>query len=161
MAFRRIQFFREATPRMRRHSLRYQKVTRPERQSLSAHQAAKPQTAGLKLQNTCIIHVERFAIAEDSDDNAKSNRRFRRRYGHHYENKKLTGDILKVTGESNKREIHGVEHQLNAHEQRDHVALDDYAGRANRKKNGGESEIPGKLWAHNGNQIVVTDFGFR
>src|SRR5258706_12736195 len=53
-----------------------------ERQSLSAHQAAEP-LPELKLQNTCIVDIQRFAITKNGDDNSQTNRSLCSGYGHH------------------------------------------------------------------------------
>ena len=64
----------------------------------------------------------------------KPNRSFGRRHGHDDENEQLTRDVLKETRKRDERQVHGIEHQLNAHEHRDHVALDDHADHANREQ---------------------------
>ena len=50
--------------------------------------------------------------------------------------KQLTRDVLKETRKRNERQVHGIQHQLDAHEHRDHVALDDHADVANREQDG-------------------------
>ena len=40
---------------------------------------------------------------------------------------------LEETRKSDERQVHGIEHQLDAHEHRDHVALNDYADHADRE----------------------------
>jgi hypothetical protein len=46
----------------------------------------------------------------------------------------LPGDILKETSKRNERQVHGVEHQLDAHEHRDDVSLNDDAHHADREQ---------------------------
>src|SRR5215470_12406114 len=99
----------------------------------------------LQLQNIRVVDVERFAVAEDSDDNSQTNGGFGSRNGHYNKDEKLSGDVPEVTGKGDKRQIHGVEHQLNTHEHRNNIPFDDYARHAYRKKNGGQRQIPGKL----------------
>src|SRR5262245_32552427 len=88
----------------------------------------------LQLQNARIINIQRFSISEDRNDYPQPNRSFSGGHCHHNENKELAGDVLKETRKSYKRQIHSVEHQLDAHEHRNHISLDDYADHSNREE---------------------------
>src|SRR5688572_26060411 len=69
-----------------------------------------------QLQNTRVINIKRLAIAKDRDDDPQTNSSFRRSDRHDDEHKELSRHVLKKTGKRDKRQIHGVQHQLNAHE---------------------------------------------
>jgi hypothetical protein len=47
---------------------------------------------------------------------------------------KLTDDVAVVTRESDECQIHRIQHQLDAHEHPDRVALEYHADRADRKE---------------------------
>ena len=50
----------------------------------------------------------------------------------------LAADVVERVGERDEREVHRVEHQLDAHEHHDHVAADEHADRADREEHRGE-----------------------
>ena len=105
-------------------------------------QSTKDKAPKSQLQNARLIHVQRLTIAEDGDNDSQTHRRFRGRYGHNDEHKKLSGDVLKETRKRNEGQIHSIQHQLNAHEHRDDVALDDHTRHADREKDRGERQVP-------------------
>src|SRR5687768_9270948 len=77
----------------------------------------------LVLHHTRIIHIDRLAVAEERDDNAEADGGFRGGDGHYHEYKKLSRHIAVVTRKRDKCQVDGVEHQLDAHEHPDRVAL--------------------------------------
>src|SRR6185437_1042958 len=83
------------------------------------------------------------AGAENCDDDGQSHCRFGCGHRHDEEHKDLAFDRMPLMCEGDKAEVDGVEHQLNGHEHRDDIALDEKAHHAERKKNGAEKQIPG------------------
>src|SRR5581483_5721237 len=51
---------------------------------------------------------------------------------------------IPIVGKGYKAQVHGIQHQLNRHEDGDDVALKQKAEHAERKQNRAEDEIPGK-----------------
>src|SRR6266404_1687259 len=96
----------------------------------------------LQFQDARIVNIQRFTIAKDGEDDPQAHGGFGRGDRHHDKDEQLSRDITKETGKSDKRQVHGVEHQLDAHEHRDHVALDHYAYHADREEHGGKCQIP-------------------
>ena len=91
----------------------------------------------LQLQNAGLVHIKRLAITKDRNDDSQTHRSFRSRDRHHDEHEKLPGHVLKETRERHERQIHSIQHQLDTHEHRDHVALDDHARHSNREQDRG------------------------
>src|SRR5215210_7406371 len=98
----------------------------------------------LKSQNARVVHVERLAVAEDGDDNPEPHGGLGGRDRHHDEDEELPRHVSEVAGEGDERQVHGVEHQLDAHEHLDGVALDDDADHADGEQHGREREVPGQ-----------------
>jgi hypothetical protein len=103
---------------------------------------AKDQRPTSQFQYARLVNIQRFPVAKDGDNYAQAHGGFGSGDRHHNENEKLTGHILKETRECDERKIHGIEHQLNAHEHRDHVSLDHHASHANSEQHGRDSQIP-------------------
>ena len=85
------------------------------------------------LQNARVIDVNRLAVAEERDDDPEADSSFGRGDTHYHEYKKLSGHIGVVPRERYERKIYGIEHQLDAHEHPEGVALEDNADRADRE----------------------------
>jgi len=51
---------------------------------------------------------------------------------------------MPLVSESDKREIDGVEHQLDRHKHRDQIALDKEADNSKAKQHSAQEQIPGK-----------------
>src|SRR5215204_4106956 len=96
----------------------------------------------LKSQEARVVDVERFAVTEDGDDDAETHGGFGGRDRHHDEDEELPRHVAEVTGEGDERQVDGVEHQLDAHEHLDGVALDDDADHADGEEHGREREVP-------------------
>ncbi len=62
----------------------------------------------------------------DGDHDRQPDRRFRGRHGHHEEDDDLAVPS-QLLGERHEREIHGVEHELDAHEDHDRVPPQQHA----------------------------------
>src|SRR5688572_19600381 len=87
----------------------------------------------LPPQQVEVLDVDRLGVAEDRDDDREPDRRFRGSHGHHEEDEDLSLDPDRAR-ERNEREVHGVEHELDAHEQDDRVAADHHAEDADREQ---------------------------
>src|SRR5882762_8355041 len=87
----------------------------------------------LKLQNTRIVHIQRFPITKDGNDDSQTHCGLGGGDSHHNEDKQLSGNVMIKARESHKRQIHGIQHQLDAHEHRNHITLDQHAHYADRK----------------------------
>jgi hypothetical protein len=111
--------------------------------AIGQNQSTKNKEQSSEFENASVIDIQRFAVAENCNDDAQAHSRFSRRHSHNNEDEKLARDILKETRKGDERQVHGVEHQLDAHEHRDYVALYNYACGANRKQNRRERQIPG------------------
>jgi len=77
----------------------------------------------LQLERIDLVYVERLSISEDRDYDSESHRCFGGGYGHHDEDKQLAADVPEESRERNKRQVDGVQHQLDTQEYRDRVAL--------------------------------------
>src|SRR5215218_522499 len=78
--------------------------------------------------------VERFAMPEQADHERETDRGFGGRHRHHEEGDDLAIDRAPLAPERDEREIDGVQHDLDRHQQRDQVAAQEHAGSADRKQ---------------------------
>ena len=65
-----------------------------------------------------------WRLCASSDHDRQAHGRFRRRHHDHEENENQAVQLVVRARECHEREIHGVEHQLDGHENRDDVALE-------------------------------------
>src|SRR5713101_1383871 len=110
--------------------------------TLGKVQSTKHKVQILQFQYARIIHIQRLAIAKDGNDYSQPDRGFSCCHSHYNKNEKLARDVLKKTRESNERQIHCIEHQLDAHEHRNYVSLDHNARYADSEKDSGKSQVP-------------------
>src|SRR5512132_3740427 len=96
----------------------------------------------LQLQNARIIHIQRLSITKDRNNDPQTDRSFSSSDCHYDEHKKLPGNVLKKTCEGDKREVHSVQHQLDAHEHCNDVSLDDHARDADREQHRRQRQVP-------------------
>src|SRR5215203_2626367 len=87
----------------------------------------------LVLQNARIVDIDRLTIPEKHNDDTESYRGFSGRDRHHHKYKQLPGHICVVARERHERQVYGIEHQLDAHEHPECVALEYHADRSDRK----------------------------
>src|SRR6478736_2347582 len=85
--------------------------------------------------------IERFAMAEEPDHERQADRGFSRRDGHHEERDDLAVDRALLPPEGDKGEVDGVQHDFNRHQQRDQVAAQEHAGRADREQQPGQHQV--------------------
>ena len=97
----------------------------------------------LVLQEVDLVDVEGLACAEKGNDDGEADGGFGSRYNHDEEDKDLAGYLMPHVRERDEGEVHGVQHELDRHEDRDNVALDEEGGDANAKQDRGEDEVVG------------------
>src|SRR5512135_2868006 len=95
----------------------------------------------LQLQQVHAIGIQSFACTEYRNDDGQSNGGFRGGDHHDKEDEDLTAQGVPVRGERHEAQVHGVEHQLDRHEDRDDVALDEKAEYAAGEEDRAEREI--------------------
>src|SRR2546421_199422 len=137
-------------------------------QPLGSHFPTSPQTAApirgsrgtrcsqvtstlrlLQLQRVELVDIDRGAAAEDGDDDGEADRGLRGGSGDDEEHRRMAGEEAphrrvghqREAGERQEGEIHGVEHQLDAHEDDDRVAPQHDAGGAEREEHRRKHEI--------------------
>src|SRR6187200_477130 len=67
------------------------------------------------------LGVQRLPMAEQRDDDGKAHRRFGGSYGHHEEDDHLPVHRGKLPAGSDEGQVHGVQHDLDRQQDRDHV----------------------------------------
>src|SRR5688500_15506846 len=72
---------------------------------------------GLTLQFREIVGSAAGAAAQDRHDDAEADHDFGGRHDEHEEHRGLSVHVVELAGQRHEREVHGVEHQLDAHEQ--------------------------------------------
>src|SRR5579864_4128752 len=87
------------------------------------------------LHRTYVVDQECVAILENRQDDGQANRSLSRRYHHHEKAEDMAVHLLQRVGKRDEREIHGVEHQLDGHENRNDVAAIDEARHTEPEKN--------------------------
>src|SRR5580700_3441236 len=88
-----------------------------------------------------MVDVECVARAEDGDDNRQAHRRFSRSYHHYKEDEDLSAHLMPLVSEGDKRQVYGIQHQLDRHKDGDDVALDQECRHANRKKDSAQHQV--------------------
>src|SRR5215831_16869673 len=85
--------------------------------------------------------VERLAVAEQRDHDRKADRGFGRRHGHHEEHDDLAVGRPQRPAERDEAQVHRVEHDLDRQQDRDDVAANQDAPRANGEQNRRQDEV--------------------
>src|SRR5689334_6487905 len=96
-----------------------------------------------ELHGIDFVDLQRAAIFEDGQNDGESDGGFRSRYDHDEEGIDVAVDPLELVGKRHKTEIHGVQHELDGHEDSDDTLPVDKAGDAGAKEDGAENQIPG------------------
>src|SRR6185437_3762383 len=86
-----------------------------------------------------VLQVDRLIVPEDGQNDRESDRRFSRRHRHDEEGDQVGADSVHLS-QRHEREVHGVEHELHAHEQHDGIPTKQHARNADREQHGGQSE---------------------
>src|SRR5688572_18574499 len=93
------------------------------------------------LQGSKRIRVQRLAMTEKRDDESESNGRFRGGDGHDEERDDLSVEVAVVAAEGDKRQVHGVQHDLDRQQDRDQVAPEEHACRADGEQRRRQNQI--------------------
>ena len=84
--------------------------------------------------------------AQDGHDDAEADHHFGGGDDHHEEHGGLAADVAELAGQRDEREVHGVEHQLDAHEHHQRVAAHHHADDADGEQHRGQQQVPGGAW---------------
>src|SRR6185437_15568232 len=95
----------------------------------------------LVLHKIDLIDVQGLSCAEESDDDGKTDGGLRGGDDHDKEDEDLPFDAMPHVREGDEGQVDGVEHQLNRHEDRDDVALDEEGANADREQDRCEDEV--------------------
>src|SRR5687767_14654572 len=90
------------------------------------------------------------AASHERDDDAEADHDLGRGHDEHEEHDRLSADVVEVLGEGDEREVHGVEHQLDAHEHHQGVAPHHQANRTDGEEERAQHQIPGRRRLHRG-----------
>src|SRR5690606_22271226 len=96
-------------------------------------------TGASPAQQVEAADVDRLEVAEDRDDQRQSHGGLGRRDGHHEEHEDLSLDPDGAR-KRDERQVHGIQHQLDAEEQDDGVPAEHDPGRADREEDRRENE---------------------
>src|SRR5260370_17553377 len=91
-----------------------------------------------------MVHIQSFTRAIDSNDDRQSHRGLGGGHYHDEEDEHLPAERVPVRGEGNKRKVHAVQHQLDRHENRDDVALDQEPEHAAPEQDSTQYQIVGE-----------------
>src|SRR5579863_564789 len=95
------------------------------------------------LQDVDVVSGGGGPAPEHGHDDRQADHDLGRGHDQYEEHIDLTADVVQVAGEGHERQIHGVQHQLDAHEHDQHVAPDQEPGGAQPEQDGGQHEVPG------------------
>src|SRR3954469_19402291 len=100
-----------------------------------------PRSRGWVLEEVEVVGGCTATTTEDGDDDAESDRDLGGRDRQHEEHDHLAANVVERAGERHEREVHRVEHELDAHEHHQHVAPGEEADRADGEEQRGEHEV--------------------
>src|SRR5438876_1717206 len=86
-----------------------------------------------------VLEIQRLAVAVNGEDDREADGGLGGRDRHHEEHEYLAGDAEPLR-QRHEREVYGVEHQLDAHEDHDRVPTQQHAGDAQREQHGRDEE---------------------
>src|SRR5688572_22889690 len=87
-------------------------------------------------------------MAEQADHQCEADRGFRRGHGHHEEGDDLAIDLAQLATEGDKRQVDGVQHDLDRQQQRDQIAPQEHAGRADREQQARQHQVVANRHGH-------------
>src|SRR5688572_13403230 len=87
------------------------------------------------------VGVERFAVAEQRDDDRQADGGLGGRDRHHEERDDLAVDIAAEPAEGDERQVHRVQHDLDRQENRDQVLAQEHARRAYREQDRRDDQV--------------------
>src|SRR5512142_1657926 len=103
-------------------------------------------TAALSvLQQVRVVDTGRPPGTEDGHDDGQAHHDLGGRHHHHEERHDLAVQRAVDPGERHERQVRGVEHELDAHEQDDGVAADEHAHGTDREQHRGQHDVVGKV----------------
>src|SRR5688500_2533258 len=110
-------------------------------------------TPGIRsaLQRIDFGDIDRAPVAEQPDQDRQADRSFGRGHGQDEKHEHLAGGIAEFTRERDEVDVDREQHQLDRHQQHDHVlAVEEDAGNADAEQRGTEREVmaEGKLSDH-------------
>src|SRR4051812_17692750 len=89
------------------------------------------------------VDLDVAPAAEDGDDDRETHGGLGGGHGDHDERERVSGQIAPHAREREQRDVGGVEHELDAHQDDQRVAPDEHADDADQKQHGGEhQEVP-------------------
>src|SRR5690348_17807357 len=113
--------------------------------------ACNDEASGVSLvtQRIDFVDVDRATVAEHQHDDGQPDGRLGRRHRHDEEHEHLPPGIAEEARERNEVGVDGEQHQLDAHQQHDHVlAVDEDARDRDAEQHRREHDVPGKGNAH-------------
>ncbi len=87
------------------------------------------------------IHIDSLLITENCQNDCQSHSSFGGSNGHGEKDKDLPRAITQEAGKSDKREIHGIEHKLNAHKHNNCITARQNANSTNAKDCAGKHKV--------------------
>src|SRR5690606_35631372 len=105
--------------------IRRPKTPAPKRPAMIAPTSGR-KTAAVYMGNSALHHVDVFdgdrtAIAEVDDQDRETDRRLGRGNGQYEHGEDLADEILQRPGERHEVDVHGEQHQLDGHQDDDHI----------------------------------------
>src|SRR5216684_2436098 len=94
------------------------------------------------LHRTNIVNHQRSTILKNCQNNRQPHRRLGRSHHHHEEAEDMSVHLFQRVGESDERQIHRVEHQLDGHENRNNVAAINETRHSKSKQYRAEYQVP-------------------
>src|ERR1051326_1905768 len=98
--------------------------------------------AVLPMHQIRFVHVDRLSMVEERDEDGEPDGCFRRRDRHHEKDKDESVKLVELTSVREERQIDGVHHELDGHEDGDAVLARENAADADRKENRAEDQKP-------------------
>src|SRR3954447_11104802 len=96
------------------------------------------------LQQVRVVHGRAPASSEDGHDDGEADDDLGGSDGHHEERHDLAVEAAVDAREGDQRQVHGVQHQLDAHEDDDGVAPHEHTDGTDREQRGGEHQVVGR-----------------
>src|SRR5688572_15634924 len=95
------------------------------------------------LHEVDLVEVDADPVAVDEQDDRQSDAHLGGGDGNHEEGEDLPGGVVELGGEGDEVDVHGVEHQLDAHQHEDAVAPRQHAVDAGAEQEGGQQHVLG------------------
>jgi predicted RNA-binding Zn ribbon-like protein len=80
------------------------------------------------------VNMQSGTVLEDGQDDAETDSRFRSGYDHHEERVDVAIHLFELVRECYEAKVHGVQHQLDRHEDRDDVLAEQESGDTEREQ---------------------------